>query len=182
MPIGSDRCAVRRRRRRTGFTLIELISVVVILTVVSAVVVPSLSSLQGTRGAQAAKTLLRDVTWARQYALATGTGTWVVFDTANETWSLLAEDPNNPGRANAAVLTDAATGQNWVATLGEFAFTGQSISSADFDSGTELGFDWRGRPKNASETDLAALGTVTLRYGQRVEVLPETGHARLVIP
>ena len=46
-----------------------------------------------------------------------------------------------------------------------------------FDGGTEVGFDWLGRPLNASETSLAANGAVTVSGGHFLTVVKDTGHA-----
>jgi type II secretory pathway pseudopilin PulG len=162
--------------------LIELIAVIVVLGILSAVAVPSLTSLGDTRERMAAHVLLRDLTFARQYAVATGTTTWVVFDASAETWQVLAEDPLSPGRAGASVMTDPATGAPFERTLGADEFVGVGIVSAAFDGNDEIGFDWLGRPFNAAETALAAQGVVTLTGGDVVNVVVGTGYAKHVAP
>ena len=166
----------------TGFTLIELVAVIVIIAVLAAVAAPALDSLSDTSATMAARTLLHDLTFARQRAVATGTVTWVVFDTGAETWSVLAEDPDNPGRAAAAVLTDPATGGNFTCTLGTGTFAGVAITAAAFDGDVEVGFDWLGRPLNAAEADLAAQGSVTLTGNHVVNVAIGTGTITYVAP
>ncbi len=165
-----------------GFTLIELIAVMVIVAIMAAAAVPSLEAMSGTRSAMAGKQLLRDLTFARQYATATGAPVWVVFDSGAETWSVLAEDPDNPGRAGATILVDPATGRSYIERLGVGSMTGVGIASVDFDADAEVGFDWLGRPLSSSEAPLAAEGTVTLTGGHQVTVTVDTGHVAYVAP
>jgi len=176
------RAGTRRRGRGGGFTLVELVAVLVIVAVLAAAVAPSLRATDGVRGAMAAKQLLRDLTFARQRAVATGARSWVVFDTGAETWTMLAEDPDNPGRAGARVLTDPSDGGFYIETLGSGSFIGMSIVSASFDGASEVGFDWLGRPLNATESDLSAQGTVMLSGGHLVTVAAETGYMAYVSP
>jgi len=167
----------RRPNPGGGFTLIEVIAVLVLTAILAAVAVPSLASIGQTRTALAGTQLLRDVTFARQRAVATGTRAWVEFDPVAESYSLKAENPAMPGRANAAVLTDPGTGRPFIQVLGVDPFPGVGIVSASFDGGTAIGFDWKGRPLDGNELDLDAAGSVTLTGGCIVSVQAGTGHA-----
>ncbi len=168
--------------RGGGFSLMELVVVMTVTVVMSGVAVVALSSTTGNRASIAAKRLLRDMTFARQRAIATGTGTWVVFNTGAETWSVLSEDPSSPGRAGATPLIDPATGADMVETLGAGTFIGVELVSAVFDAGSEVGFDWLGQPLNAADTTLGAAGTVTLSDGHQITVTISTGHIAYVAP
>ncbi len=161
----------------------ELVVVMTVTVIMSGVAVVALSSTTGNRATIAAKRLLRDMTFARQRAIATGTGTWVVFDTgAPQTWSILSEDPSDPGRAAATPLTDPATGADMVETLGTGTFIGVQLVSATFDTGSEVGFDWLGQPLNSDDDPLAVAGTVELSDGHQVTVEVTTGHIAYVAP
>jgi prepilin-type N-terminal cleavage/methylation domain-containing protein len=178
--------AVRIQRRRPGpgggFTLVELIAVIAIAAIIAGTAVPALSSLSESRTAVAARDLVRDLSFARQRAVASGTRSWVRFDAAAETWSVLVEDPASPGRAGASVMTDPATGRSFVVALGQPPLDGVTIASATFDGGAEVGFDWLGEPLNVAETALAADGAVTLSGGAVVTVRKGTGYVSQTAP
>ena len=165
-----------------GFTLVELLAVMLIVGVLAASAVPSLRKMASTQASMAAAILLSNLTHARQLAIATGTRTWVVFDTGAETWTVLSEDPSSPGRVNATVINDPATGGTLVQTLGTGSFSGAQIISASFDSNPEVGFDWLGRPLNSAENSLVAQGTVTLTDNHLIQVAVSTGHVTHVAP
>jgi MSHA pilin protein MshC len=167
----------RRPDSGGGFTLIEMIAVLVLTAILAAVAVPSLASMGETRTALAGAQLLRDVTFARQRAVATGSRSWIEVDPAAESYTLKAESLALPGRSNATVLTDPGTGRPFVQTLGVDPFPGVGIASAAFDGGTAVGFDWKGRPLDGNELDLDAAGSITLTGGCVVTVHPGTGHA-----
>lgn len=170
-----------RSRRRTGvggFTLIELIVVMTIAAILAAVAVPTLSNLGGTRKSVAARVIVRDLAYARERSMETGTRAWVVFSTGTNSYSVLWEDPANPGRAGATALSDPAlTGKTYVQYLNTGEFAGVTLASAVFDSGSEVGFDWVGKPLNNTSASLSANGVVTLTGGTTVTVQAATGLA-----
>lgn len=165
-----------------GFSLIELIAVIVVVAILAGTAVPTLSFMTSSRSRMAGRQLLRDVTFARQRAVATGDRSWVVVDVNAETWSILAENPASPGRAGATVLTDMATGRPFTITLNAGEFQGVSITSCNFDSGNEIGFDWMGKPLNSGSVALAADGTIVLSGGEQILVRPHTGYVKYVAP
>jgi prepilin-type N-terminal cleavage/methylation domain-containing protein len=156
--------------RLRGFTLVELIVVTVITSIVAAVAIPALSSITLARKRVAARMIQRDLAFARERALATGTVHWVVFTPAGDTYSVLSENPASPGRAGAAAITDPATGRAMLVRLNTGDFAGVDLTGASFGSGAELGFDWLGRPLGTGGTALASPGAVTLSGGYTVTV------------
>jgi prepilin-type N-terminal cleavage/methylation domain-containing protein len=174
----------RRFARSGGFSLIELIAVMVIVGILAGSAIVSMGTATGNRQSVAAKQLLRDLTFARQWAVATGTRSWVEFDTTNHLWKVRAEDTSSPGWITAIVMVDPATGGEFVQKLNVGDFLGVKITSAVIDGDTWVGFDWLGRPldKGDEETPLPADGTVTLSGGFGVTINKNTGHVILVLP
>lgn len=172
----------RRLRRGGGFTFIELLVVMVVVAVMALVAIPIITTLSADRSTFAARQLLRDLSFARQRAVATGTRSWVVFDTVAHTWTIFAEDPLAPGRAGATVIQDPATGHDFVQTLDTNEFAGVQFLTVDFDGNLEIGFDWLGQPLNSTEASLVALGSVTLSGNDVVDVQTETGYITFTPP
>ena len=164
-----------------AFTLVEVVAVLIIVGILAASAIPVLGRLDGKQGAGAARWVLSDLAYARQRAVATGTRTWVVFDTAQGAWSIQSENPSSPGRSGAATLTDPTTRQPMAVSL-ESAMPGISIVSASFDGAAEVGFDWLGRPLNQSESLLVTQGQVVFSGGHTVDIEANTGLIRYQAP
>jgi Tfp pilus assembly protein FimT len=156
----------------------------VVVGILSATAVVSLSSTTGNRATMAAKQLQQDMTFARQRAVATGTRSWVEFNTVTHTWTVRVEDPGSPGRAGATVLTDPATGTDFAQALDVNQFVGVQTTAVNFDAEDWIGFDWLGRPldKTGEATPLTADGAVTITGGHQVTVEKDTGHIAYVSP
>jgi prepilin-type N-terminal cleavage/methylation domain-containing protein len=166
----------RRRPRAAGFTLIELIVVMVVVAVTAMAAIPAMTNVGSTRRLAAARQVMRDLSYARERALSTGTRTWVVFAVGANTYTVLQENPASPGRAGAAAMTDPnGSGRTYVQRLNTGEFAGVTLASANFDNGNEVGFDWCAKPLNSTQAPLAAAGVVTLTGGTTVTVQPATG-------
>lgn len=179
MPRARDEQPSRTGARPCGFSLVELIVVIVLVAIMAAAAVPAIGSMSAAKPAAAARLLARDLTFARQQALARGVPMWAVFSTTDDRYSLLVESVSTPGRAGATALTDPATGREFVQSFagGEFSQVDLVSVSIGGASGTDLGFDWLGRPLNASGDLLTAASTITLGGGHSVTVEPQTGLA-----
>ncbi len=172
----------RRPHKGGGFTLLELTVLIIVLSILAAVSFPKLTSLGTTRARYAARQLFKDLTFARARAIATGKPVYVVFAPGSSTYTLLAEDPNNPGRANALTISDPSSLAPYQRSFGAGEFVGVSMVSAAFDGGNEVGFDWNGKPLNSTQTPLAATGTVTLTGGNLVQVQANGGLVTCTTP
>jgi prepilin-type N-terminal cleavage/methylation domain-containing protein len=168
--MGTERTHIPSARGRHGFTLVELIALMVITSIVAAVAVPALASMTAARRRVAARMVQRDIAFARERALATGTVHWVVFAAGADTYSVLAVDPADPGRAGATAIADPATGREMLVRLNSGEFAGVDLTGAAFGAGSELGFDWLGRPLGAGAVLLATPGSVTMSGGYTVTV------------
>jgi hypothetical protein len=107
---------------------------------------------------------------------------YIVFAPASETYTILAEDPANPGRANAQIIDDPSSGFPFVRTFGGDDLVTVDMVSADFDSTNEIGFDWNGKPLNGNQAALTSTGTVTLNGGNLVQVQPTGGLVTCTTP
>jgi Tfp pilus assembly protein FimT len=145
------------------------------MAIVAALAVPALSNVAATRRGYAARQVLRDLSFARERAMNTGLRSWVTFTTSSNSYSVKAEPAGSPGRSNAATLTDPATGSNYTQLLNTGEFSGVTIASAIFDAGSEVGFDWQGKPLNSSSASLSSNGVVTLTGGSTITVYAGTG-------
>ncbi len=161
-----------------GFSMVELIAVLVIVGIMAAVGAPAISYAQGSRQRVACRQVARDLNYARERAVATGTRTWVVFNASTDIYTMLVEVPANPGRANAVALTDPATGKAFSQALNTGDFAGVDLVSVSSGTGSEVGFDWLGKPYDSTSTLLTSAATITLSAGQSVTVEPGTGLAR----
>lgn len=149
-----------------GFTLVELIAVIVVLAVVAVGVTMHTAATSSTARLQwAARQVARDISFARERAMNTGTTHWVRFDTANQYYSVLAENPASPGYASAATVTDPATQSPFVTNLnrdnwaGVTVATGGSFSSVSYT----VGFNKLGRPLITAGTALTTSTGPTLQ-------------------
>lgn len=172
----------RRLPRDGGFSLMETVVVMLIVGIMSAVAVVKLTNATDNRSRMAARMLQRDLTYAKQRAMATGLAVWVVFNVGGNTWTLKDEDPLSPGPTDAIAFFDPATGGDYVQALGSGRFVGVTITSAVFDGGAEIGFNWQGEPVNNALAALSAQGVVTLSDNSQVTVEPETGYAYYAPP
>jgi prepilin-type N-terminal cleavage/methylation domain-containing protein len=166
---------------RRGFTLIEVIAVLIVTAIMGALAVGSLGSLSSSRAADAGRTVLQDVSFARDRAMSTGLPHWVVFDAAAESYSVLV-DSTGGGYASAAALTDPATGSAMVVRLNREQHSGVFIEYVSFDDATVVGFDWLGRPLLADGQRIAKEGQVQLTGGVTVSLDVTSGAPRLVLP
>ena len=162
----------------------ELAAVMVVTAIIAGTAIVSLSGTVGNRPTMAARQFQRDLTFARQRAVATGARTWVevLINVNEDEWKVLAEDPDNPGKGNATVLNDPATNGPFIQQVETGQYIGVEITSTIFDAGNDIGFDWLGRPLNATEALLAVQGSVTFTDGHIVTVEPDTGHVAYVAP
>ncbi len=154
----------------------------VVVGIIAGTAVMSLASTTGKRSATAARQLQRDMTFARQRAVATGTRSWLDFETTAGAWMVRVEKTVSPDRITASVLTDPATGGDFVQPINTGTFLGVTMTAIDFDSADWIGFDWLGRPleKTGEATPLVADGSVTFSGGEKVTIDKDTGHIAFV--
>lgn len=133
--------------RPHAYTLVEVLIVVTILGVVSAVVVPHMLTA-GSMGVQAAaRSVVSDLMFAQNEAVAAQASRTVVFDPAANRYELRDE--------NDAILTAAwinGESQNYAVDFSEDTrFQGVIIKSATFGSDNAVIFDDLGSPDSGGE-------------------------------
>lgn len=142
-------------RCRTGYTLVEVLIVVTILGIAAALVVPNMLAA-GTLGVQAAaRIIVADILYAQNEAIAQQRTRSVVFDPANESYSLQDEF--------GAVLTarwKSGSANNYAVDFTtDDRFQGVVIVSADFAGVSTLEFDALGGPVNGGTVVVEFQGT-----------------------
>lgn len=162
-------------RLSRGFTMVELAVVIVIIGVLAAAAIPAMAGLSSTKARVAARQLSRDINFARERAITTGTVVWVSFDLPGNSYTILQEHLDSPGRGGAAMLTDPATGRDFTQSLSSGEFAGVTITGVSIGDGYEVGFDWRGRPRDSALAALSSAGSISLSEGNTVTIQPETG-------
>jgi prepilin-type N-terminal cleavage/methylation domain-containing protein len=81
-------------RVKNAFTMIEIIVVVIIISIAAMMAIPMLSSAGSTQARAAANMLAADLEYARSISITTGRNFSVVFDKANQTYSIKDSDGN----------------------------------------------------------------------------------------
>jgi prepilin-type N-terminal cleavage/methylation domain-containing protein len=168
-------------RSTKAFTLIELITVVVVVGTLGVIAIPNVNKMSEIRRASTIRTLQRDVSYARERALATGTVMWVCFDKSNNLYELRQGSTASPGPSGATVITDPATQRAWRVNLNQNDWLGISLSSISFpdpangSATSSVGFDRLGRPIVVTSSIMTSDGTVSFTSGYQVRVAGNTG-------
>lgn len=155
-----------RPPRPHAYTLIEVLVTVTILGIAAAIVVPSM--LQGgTLGVQAAaRTVVADLLWAQNDAIADQADRRVVFDVPNQNYRIADASGDT-----LYVAWKSGSAQNYVVDFtDDHRFAGVELISADFAGASEITFDDLGAPSQGGE--------IQLRFNNdtyRVSVAPFTG-------
>lgn len=149
-----------------GYTLAEVLVVVVIIGVAAAIVVPSLTEA-GSLGVQAAvRTVVADVLYAQNEAVAHARGRSVIFDIDNNSYRLADE-----GGTTLSVAWRSGVSENYIVSFNDDRrFDGVTLKRADFGGSSELTFDDLGSP--------ASGGVIRLDYRDqryRIDIAPFTG-------
>ncbi len=160
-----------------GFSLVELAVVMVLVTLLAAVAVPALSGAAEARTLAGVAHVERDVAGARDLASHGGVRTWIRFSVAQQRYEAFVEQAENPGIANRLARIDPMRGGAFIQDFGGAEWGGLALTSASFDGGSELGFDWKGLPLAVSGSPLAFDGVLEFSNGRHVVVSANSGLA-----
>jgi prepilin-type N-terminal cleavage/methylation domain-containing protein len=178
-PLSRDDGPRPRRGQRSAFTFPEVLAVVVILSIATAIVLPQVTSHDDLTTAAAARTVMADLLYAQNRAIATQTMHYITFDTSGQQYTLYSSMApatvlQHPVYLDPYVMTFGQTGPNNVSssvTLGSVSFNGQNT----------IAFDETGVPYSygsGTATLLSSAGTITLNcgtYSLTISVAKDTG-------
>ena len=139
-------------RRPTGYTLVEVLIIVAILGVAAAIIVPQMLAA-GTLGIQAAaRVIIADILYAQNDAIAQQRNRRVVFDVANESYTLTDE----AGTVLSVNWKNGTANNYLVDFVNDQRFQGVVIVSANFGGATPetLEFDALGGPLSGGTVEI----------------------------
>ncbi|QYU70063.1 GspH/FimT family protein [Leptolyngbya sp. 15MV] len=157
--------------------MVELIAVMTIAAILAAAAVPAMTTLRAARIESAQLMIVRDLGYARDRAVATGTPHRVAFDVIQQQYRLMLVPSGDPASQVTTSHTTPAGGE-YVVRFGQNEFSGVLLVSASLGGGASVTFDWRGTPHGAGGTPLLS-GTheVRLAGGRGVRLRAITGLA-----
>lgn len=118
-----------------GFSLVELIVMIVLLAIISAVAIPRFANAASSQLGEATRTMGREILYARDRAMSTGTTHWVSINVSSSTYTLMVDNSASPGFAGATTITDPGTRGSFTRTLNQNELAGITMQSA-FYNGT----------------------------------------------
>ncbi len=159
-----------------GFTVIEILIVVVIIAIAAMTVIPLMTSAASVQIRSAAHMIMGDLEYAKSMSISRGQQFTVVFDKTTESYSI--ED-----QGGTVISHPVKKGFDYVI---DFRNDGRldkvDIVDVDFDTTSEVKFDYLGSPYNGSGTPLNS-GVISLQAGgttTTVTVEPVTGFVSIV--
>jgi prepilin-type N-terminal cleavage/methylation domain-containing protein len=173
-------------RSRSAFTLVEVMTVIVILGIAAACIVPQIGTRDDLDVAAAARSVMADLLYAQNRAIATQKMHFVEF--AGNSYSILARDSDT---APLYTITNPTTQNSYVVTLGpsNTIYPKVSISSVSFDGSPSmtiqfdsLGAPWVYNLQNGTSVPLVNDGQIKLTTASAnltatVLIDPVTGEA-----
>lgn len=172
--------AEQTRAAVRAFTLVEILCVIMILGIASAIIIPQLGSRDDLKAAAAARTLMSDLIFAQNAAIAQQKRYFVQF--SGQTYTVLWRAGDSGPLTTA---THPVTKEPYTVTFGTARNGTENVTlgTASFDGFTILGYDDLGTPFSYDalsdlSSALTAPGTVTITCGTTaltISVEPYTG-------
>ena len=160
----------------SGFTVIELVIVIVIIAIAAMVAIPIMSSASSFQIRSAANMIAADLEYTKTMAISKGRTFSVVFDVTAESYRI--HDQNDT-----IIRHPVKKGFDYIV---DFRSDGRlskvDIETVDFDTTSEVKFDYLGSPSNGANNPLNT-GVISLRAGQMtatINIEPVTGFISIV--
>jgi prepilin-type N-terminal cleavage/methylation domain-containing protein len=170
------------RSRGSGsgaFTMIEVLVVVLILGIASAIIVPQIASQNDLDVPAAARSVMADLLYAQNRAVATQSTQYVSFNVAGQQYGLYSS------MSPQQILTNPVNLNNYVMTFGRPGINNISsnvtLASVGFNGQSTIAFDELGEPYSYNAgtlTPLSGSGTIVLTNGNNsltISVAQDTG-------
>jgi prepilin-type N-terminal cleavage/methylation domain-containing protein len=141
-----------------GYTLVEVLVVVTILGIAGMLIIPSLGQADVLRVQGAVRTLVSDLTYAQADALAYQQQRAVVFDAANNEYTLVAVDDAGIDPEVNALWDPTGPDQQYIVSLSNPAFGLSQLAAVNFGDGIVLIFDELGGPVAGPGSDVPSEG------------------------
>jgi len=157
----------------SGFTLIEVLLVVVIIAIAAMIVVPMASSAASTQLRSAANMIAADLEYTKSMAISRGQNFSVVFDKTTESYSI-------KNQAGTTIAHPVKKGFDYIVDFqNDSRLDKVDIVDVDFDSTSEVRFDYLGSPYDAGGNPLNS-GVINLQASgttmtMTITVEPVTG-------
>jgi len=167
----------RRNRKRSAYTLIEVIIVMVVIAIAAAIVVPEMLRA-GTMTAQSAgRSIIADLLWAQNDAIARQRPRRVTFDSVNEMYKV-EKDTDADGVWEPIPAQwrtgNSNTGNYEVDFTVDHRFIGVEIVSVDFAGKNYVEYDDLGSPSTGGNVVIESQGAT-----YRIDVAPMTGRVTI---
>ena len=164
------------RAAGSGFTVVEILIVVVIIAIAAMVAIPMMTSAAGFQIRSAANMIAADLEYAKTIAITRGQSFSVVFDKAAESYRIEDE-------ISAVIAHPVKKGFNYIIDFkNDSRLNKVDIENVDFDTTSEIKFDYLGSPYNGAGNPLNS-GVISLRAGQMtatINIEPVTGFISIV--
>jgi prepilin-type N-terminal cleavage/methylation domain-containing protein len=153
-----------------GFTVVEILIVAVIITIAAMVVIPMMTSAASMQIRSAANMISADLEYAKSMAISRGQNFSVVFDKTTESYSIKDQD-------SVIISHPVKKGFDYTIDFRDGRLNKVDIVDADFDTTSEIKFDYLGSPWNGDNDPLNS-GVISLQAGgttTTITVEPVTG-------
>lgn len=158
-------------QKEDGFSFLELIVLIVGVGILAVIGMANLSSSNSNLKEKAlAKKIIADVRYAQEMAINYGQLVQVIVETGQNRYSLKWQD-------NSYLQTPIAE-ENFIVDVDDGYFSGVSISSTGFNSGT-LQFNGDGNPLDNGTLLTTAKNLLQLNSSTSIQITPGTGRCTI---